>query len=532
MDKDTAMINLHSFRATGIEGLDPIELDSTALLEALRAPFDLRKERLLTALRLFGFLATQGDEQGSPMTMAKQVPVIAEGVHADARTPFVLDAEIILTPAVFDLVGQKPRVLDLTRYRLSMNLKWYEVLAHYWISQFEIGTGRNFAEGGREIAEIQDIDLATRLCHLAVGVLLGTARSTESDTSLGHEEQPLDAHQQAVLEAVAEYQLEKCQQVPPDQITLAFPLEAAEVAEAAVKALIEKDYIHRVGNAFSLTPSGLLRHAQAPNVAAFAKNLLDYLKHRASQERARFTHFTWRELEAANVAGEDEQAFASAVIAILRITKQALVQQDDSEGPVWLCPKDIAALRGVSDVHGLRDRAERIRKEEVAAAEAAREKAASNEAAVENARWDETFHRLQEWTNGPAHSERLAAQLLLHEGYRNLDPSHPLGGPDGGQDARCSKDEEDWIMAVYFPRGKVKFSAIKQKFQHDLQGVANNGAEGIVFVTNQELTLEERKTLRRHAAPTPVDLVHIERIIAILDKPDMASVRRQFLSIQ
>ena len=50
-------------------------------------------------------------------------------------------------------------------------------------------------------------------------------------------------------------------------------------------------------------------------------------------------------------------------------------------------------------------------------------------------RWDETWHRLREWTNGQGPSERLSAQLLLSQGFTDLDPSHPLGGKDGGKDA-------------------------------------------------------------------------------------------------
>ncbi len=77
-------------------------------------------------------------------------------------------------------------------------------------------------------------------------------------------------------------------------------------------------------------------------------------------------------------------------------------------------------------------------------------------------RWDETWHKLREWTNGQAQSERLAAQILLHEGYNNLDPSHPIGGKDGGKDAVCNKDNQKYLMAVYFPKGQQKFSAIKK----------------------------------------------------------------------
>src|SRR4051794_24721705 len=110
-------------------------------------------------------------------------------------------------------------------------------------------------------------------------------------------------------------------------------------------------------------------------------------------------------------------------------------------------------------------------------------------------RWDETWHRLREWTNGQARSERLAAQILLSEGFTGLDPSHPLGGPDGGKDAIANKDGKKWVMAVYFPRGQADLRAIKQKVLADLSGVASNAADALVFVTNQELSLGDRDAL-------------------------------------
>ncbi len=146
-------------------------------------------------------------------------------------------------------------------------------------------------------------------------------------------------------------------------------------------------------------------------------------------------------------------------------------------------------------------------------------------------RWDETWHRLREWTNGQGPSERLAAQVLLNDGYEGLDPSHPLGGKDGGKDAFCHKNGQRWIMAVYSPRGQQEFATIKDKFLSDVAGVAKNAAIGIAFVTNQELRLAERQELRSSAAAVQVDLFHLERITAVLDKPDMAGVRRQFLNI-
>jgi hypothetical protein len=146
-------------------------------------------------------------------------------------------------------------------------------------------------------------------------------------------------------------------------------------------------------------------------------------------------------------------------------------------------------------------------------------------------RWDETWHRLRDWTNGQAPSERLAAQILLSDGFTGLDPSHPLGGKDGTKDAVAEKDGKRWLMAVYFPRSQQAFKHTKRKFRDDLTGVASNKAFGLAFVTNQELRLAEREALSSAAGSVPVELYHLERITAILDMPAMAGVRKQFLGM-
>jgi hypothetical protein len=146
-------------------------------------------------------------------------------------------------------------------------------------------------------------------------------------------------------------------------------------------------------------------------------------------------------------------------------------------------------------------------------------------------RWDETWHRLRDWTNGQAQSERLAAQVLLSDGYERLEPSHPLGGKDAGKDAIAVKDGKTWLIAVYFPHGGKGFAQIRKKFLADLRGVTANSADAFAFVTNQKLTLRQREALRAEAGATPVDLYHLERITAILDRPPMVGVRKQFLQI-
>lgn len=144
----------------------------------------------------------------------------------------------------------------------------------------------------------------------------------------------------------------------------------------------------------------------------------------------------------------------------------------------------------------------------------------------------ETWNRLINWDRGQSDSERLAAHILKSEGYSSIDPSHPLGGKDGGKDIICSKDELKMIGAVYFPRREKTFADIKNKFLNDLDGVKANGVDGIVFVTNQELTLKQRKELSDLGKESVVELYHLERIANLLDNPINYGIRFEFLDIE
>ena len=144
----------------------------------------------------------------------------------------------------------------------------------------------------------------------------------------------------------------------------------------------------------------------------------------------------------------------------------------------------------------------------------------------------ETFYRLLEWDKGQAASERLAALILEQEGFRDIDPSHPLGGKDGGKDMLCEFNGFKWIGAVYYPRGQQSFSAIKKKYRYDLEGVYRNGAKGIAFITNQELSLMERKTLEETDDTLDVRIYHLERIANILNMPKMYGIRLEYLEIE
>jgi hypothetical protein len=144
--------------------------------------------------------------------------------------------------------------------------------------------------------------------------------------------------------------------------------------------------------------------------------------------------------------------------------------------------------------------------------------------------WDETRRRLLEWTRSQGESEFLSAQILLDQGFQDLDPSHPRGGKDGGADAITVRDGKKWTMASYFPRGQQALAEIKTKAVGDYKGVANKDADGMAFVTNQELRLAERQELAE-AVGGPIQLFHLDRLVTILDQPRMYGVRQQYLQI-
>ena len=136
-----------------------------------------------------------------------------------------------------------------------------------------------------------------------------------------------------------------------------------------------------------------------------------------------------------------------------------------------------------------------------------------------------------QWTKQQSPSERLAGHILRLEGFKSLDPSHPLGGKDGLKDLVALREGERWIAAAYFPRGQQSISEIKKKFKDDFEGVVKNRAAGFAFVTNQELRVSEREILKNIATNVPVEVFHLERISQILDSPAAYGIRLEFLDI-
>ncbi len=138
---------------------------------------------------------------------------------------------------------------------------------------------------------------------------------------------------------------------------------------------------------------------------------------------------------------------------------------------------------------------------------------------------------LVNWRFGQTKSERLCADLLQVEGFKDIDPQCPLGGPDDRKDILCLRDGKNWLVAAYFPSSQLKFKDVKNKFCDDFEGVERHNRQGFVFLTNQPLKPAERTELTEHARPIPVELYHLERIRSILDSPKGYGFRLEYLQI-
>ncbi len=145
----------------------------------------------------------------------------------------------------------------------------------------------------------------------------------------------------------------------------------------------------------------------------------------------------------------------------------------------------------------------------------------------------ETWHRLLEWDKGNAASERLISRLLPSEVFTEIDPSHPLGGPDGGKDILCNRGDVKFVVGCYFARGKQSFSDIAKKFKSDFEGVSKINAKGFIFATNQELSLGQREELKKFIdKDIEIEIFHLERISAMLDKTENYGIRLEYLEIE
>lgn len=95
----------------------------------------------------------------------------------------------------------------------------------------------------------------------------------------------------------------------------------------------------------------------------------------------------------------------------------------------------------------------------------------------------------------------------------------------------CLKDGKKWVMASFFEYGPHTFNEIKKKLTADIDAARHREPHGVAFVTNQKLTNGEKTKLRAAGGDIEVDLFHLERNVHILDRPEMAQIREQYVYI-
>ena len=125
----------------------------------------------------------------------------------------------------------------------------------------------------------------------------------------------------------------------------------------------------------------------------------------------------------------------------------------------------------------------------------------------------------------------MCAALLELDGYQEIDPQSPLGGPDGTKDILCSKGGKKALAAVFFPPTPQTHAKVAKKFKADLKGARKNRVQGFIFFVNRSLSPGERAQLISHAKDIAVEIYHLERIRTLLDSPKGCGVRLEYLRI-
>lgn len=140
---------------------------------------------------------------------------------------------------------------------------------------------------------------------------------------------------------------------------------------------------------------------------------------------------------------------------------------------------------------------------------------------------------LSNWRAGSTQAERLCSSILHIDGFENIEPQAPLGGADDRKDLLCSKAGREFVAAVYFPNSQKKFPTISRKFLKDLEGPIRHNRVGIVFLTNQLLTVKEHDKLVSSALERDKECIiyNVERIKSILDAPNGYGIRLEYLKI-
>lgn len=177
-----------------------------------------------------------------------------------------------------------------------------------------------------------------------------TGRIMDPKATLGLE----DVHI-ALLDRIAEYELEHAEPTPINHALLAAPPERENDVHERLDVLSAKDCIEIVGfsgpELLPLRPWGLLASKCAARADAMIRRLLSYFRDQLAAEGVNFRQFTWENLKAAGVAAGDlEFSWFVQLIQMLGLHSGGTHGPYPTPHGVWGVPQGIAQLRGANDI--------------------------------------------------------------------------------------------------------------------------------------------------------------------------------------
>ncbi|MDD9709147.1 hypothetical protein PVW53_17660 [Seohaeicola sp. SP36] len=158
----------------------------------------------------------------------------------------------------------------------------------------------------------------------------------------------------------------------------------------------------------------------------------------------------------------------------------------------------------------------------------------------------ETDRRLKDYLNtNQAARERMCLEILsVQEGYSDVSPRLPKGGPDGSRDIQSFYRDDLCFGAVGFVNdagdGNEHRKQIKKKFKEDLKNALSEKKDGtpppkaFVFLTNVGLTPGIISELKEHARGKGIsycDIFDREILRVALDSNRGYAIRHRYLDI-
>ena len=151
--------------------------------------------------------------------------------------------------------------------------------------------------------------------------------------------------------------------------------------------------------------------------------------------------------------------------------------------------------------------------------------------------------RLRTWLDSNQLArERLALAIIkTDKRFKDIQPRHPRGGPDGGRDIQAIYDSKKVFIAVGFLNSANDSDKDRRKtinkFKSDLKRAKKEckDLQNFVFITNVNLTITQKQKAMEHAKNEGIiylcDIYDRERIRIVLDSPDGFAIRYQYLGI-